>query len=114
MFQLIKSIKFHINDIATNFKHISLLFWFLWQTLLLVTSLKYPHMLPFRLGLSQDVDTRCPKLAILKFWGVLFFKGDQNILGSQTSIYLVKEGIISLYTMSWELYRGEKENEIYA
>ena len=73
-------------------------------------------MLPFRLGLSQDVDTRCPKLAILKFRGVLFFKGDQNILGSQTqtSIYLVKEGIISLYTMSWELYQGEKENEIYA
>ena len=28
-------------------------------------------------GLSQDLETGCPKLAIVKFWGVLFFdKGD--------------------------------------
>ena len=31
-------------------------------------------------GLSQDLETGCPKLAILKFWGVQIFKGDHNIL----------------------------------
>ena len=31
-------------------------------------------------GLSQDLETGCPKLAIVKFLGVLFFKVDHNIL----------------------------------
>ena len=31
-------------------------------------------------GLSQDLETGWPKLAIVKFWGVQNFKGDHNIL----------------------------------
>ena len=31
-------------------------------------------------GLSQDLETGCPKLAIAKILGVLFSKGDHNIL----------------------------------
>ena len=31
-------------------------------------------------GLSQDLGTGCPKLAIVKFWGVQIFKGDHNML----------------------------------
>ena len=34
-------------------------------------------------GLSQDLETGCPKLAVIKFWGVQFFKGDNNILRFQ-------------------------------
>ena len=36
----------------------------------------------FKLGqdLSQDLETRCPKLAIVKVVCVLFFKGGHNIL----------------------------------
>ena len=34
----------------------------------------------FDLGLSQDLETGCPKLIIVKFWGVLFFKGGHNVL----------------------------------
>ena len=30
--------------------------------------------------LSQDLETRCLKLAVVKFWGVQIFKGDHNIL----------------------------------
>ena len=30
-------------------------------------------------GLSQDLETGCPKLAIVKFLGVQTFKGDHNI-----------------------------------
>ena len=29
---------------------------------------------------SQDFETGCPKLAIVKLFGVLFFKEDHNIL----------------------------------
>ena len=29
---------------------------------------------------SQDIETGCLKLAVVKFWGVQIFKGDQNIL----------------------------------
>ena len=29
-------------------------------------------------GLSQDLETGCPKLPIVKFWGILIFKGDKN------------------------------------
>ena len=31
-------------------------------------------------GLSQDLETDCPKLAILKVRGISFLKGDHNIL----------------------------------
>ena len=34
-------------------------------------------------GLSQDLEAICPKLAIVKFCSVLFFKGEQNILRLQ-------------------------------
>ena len=34
-------------------------------------------------GLSQDLETGCLNLAILKFWGALFFKGYHNILKLQ-------------------------------
>ena len=33
-----------------------------------------------QLGLSQDLETGCPKLAVANFFGILFFKGDHNIL----------------------------------
>ena len=29
--------------------------------------------------LSQDLETGCLKLAVVKFWGVQIFKGDHNI-----------------------------------
>ena len=54
-------------------------------------------------GLSQDLETGCPELAILKFWGVQFTKGDHNILRLQPQttncIFLGKEGVISLYNV---------------
>ena len=52
-------------------------------------------------SLSQDLETGCPKLAILKFWGVLFFKGFHNILRlkPRTCIHLLKYGIISFYNV---------------
>ena len=31
-------------------------------------------------GLSQDLETGCPNLAIVKFLGIQIFKGDHNIL----------------------------------
>ena len=34
-------------------------------------------------GLSQNLETGCPKLAIVKFLGVQIFKGDHNILRFQ-------------------------------
>ena len=34
-------------------------------------------------GLSQDLETWCPKLAIVKFLGVQIFKGGNNILKFQ-------------------------------
>ena len=33
-----------------------------------------------RQGHSQDLETGCPKLAIVKVVGILYFKGDHNIL----------------------------------
>ena len=39
----------------------------------LVFSWRYP-----RQGLSKDLETGCPTLAIVKFWGVQIFKGDFN------------------------------------
>ena len=37
----------------------------------------------FSQGLSQDLETGCPKLAIVKFLGVQVFKGNHNILRLQ-------------------------------
>ena len=34
-------------------------------------------------GLSQELETGCLKLAIVKFWGVQIFKGGHNILRIQ-------------------------------
>ena len=34
-------------------------------------------------GLSQDLETGCPKLAVVKLLGVQIFKGDHNILRFQ-------------------------------
>ena len=31
-------------------------------------------------GLSQDLETGCPKLAIISIFGILFFKGEHNLL----------------------------------
>ena len=42
-------------------------------------------------GLSQDLETRCPKLAIVKFWGVLFLRETINMY-------------LWAYTITWELY----------
>ena len=36
-----------------------------------------------RQGLSQELETGCLKLAIVKFLGVQIFKGDHNILRFQ-------------------------------
>ena len=43
-------------------------------------------------GLSQVLETGCPKLAIVKFWGIHIFKGEHNILRfqTQTCIHLSK------------------------
>ena len=38
---------------------------------------------PINQGLSQDLETGCPKLAIVKILGVQIFKGDHNILRFQ-------------------------------
>ena len=39
-------------------------------------------------NLIQDLETGCPKLAIVKFWGVHIFMGDHNILKfSTTNMY---------------------------
>ena len=34
-------------------------------------------------GLSQNLETGCPKLAIVKFWGIQIFKRDHNMLRFQ-------------------------------
>ena len=34
-------------------------------------------------GLSQDLETGCPKFAIVKVLGIQIFKGDHNILRFQ-------------------------------
>ena len=39
-------------------------------------------------GLSQYLETGCPKLAIVKFWGVQILKGDHNILRFQPYIFI--------------------------
>ena len=47
-------------------------------------------------GLSQDLKTGCPKLAIQRFWGILIFKGDHNILGLKKASYNVMEIILQI------------------
>ena len=39
-------------------------------------------------GLSQDLETRCSKLTIVKFLGVHIFKGDHNSLKSTINMYI--------------------------
>ena len=48
--------------------------------------------------LSQDLETGCLKLAVVKFLGVQIFKGDDNILifQPQTCINSSKLGMLSL------------------
>ena len=48
-------------------------------------------------GISQDLETGGPNLAIVKFWGILFFKGEHNILRLQpfTCIHSLKLSIKS-------------------
>ena len=43
-------------------------------------------------GLSKDLESECPKLPIVNFGGILFFKGGHNILRFQPQIcfYLLK------------------------
>ena len=46
-----------------------------------ITSHNYGNICYVEQGHSQDLETGCPKLAIIKFWaGILFFKGEHNIL----------------------------------
>ena len=58
--------------------------------LICVPQIGFPHCQGFSAGikcwhqgLSQDLETGCPKLAIVKFLGVQIFKGDHNILRNQ-------------------------------
>ena len=39
-------------------------------------------------GLSQDLDSGCPKLAIIEFLGILFFNGNHNKLGLQPGMHV--------------------------
>ena len=50
-------------------------------------------LLDIQQGLSQDLESGCPKSTIVKFGGVLFFKGGHNILRLITTIniYLLIE-----------------------
>ena len=48
---------------------------------ILLTSLQNKMLL--NQGLSQDLETGCQKLAIVKFLGVQIFKGDHNIFRFQ-------------------------------
>ena len=53
--------------------------------LLLLGSVCYNYLLleDFDQGLSQDLETGCLKLAIVKYLGIQIFKGDHNILRLQ-------------------------------
>ena len=44
------------------------------------TKIKNPNLQLPKQGLSQDLETGCLKLAVVKFWGVQIFKGHHNIL----------------------------------
>ena len=49
----------------------------------------------------HDFETGCPKLPIVKFWGILFFRGEHTILRLRpiTCICSLKQGTISLYNV---------------
>ena len=49
------------------------------------------YLYPRLQGLSQDLETGCPKFVIAKFLGILFFKGDHNILVTTINMYLIIE-----------------------
>ena len=53
------------------------------------------------------VETGCPKLEIVEFRGVQFFKGYHNIsrLQAQTCIYSLKLGIMSIYNVLGNILR---------
>ena len=41
-------------------------------------------------GLSQDLETGCQKLTVVKFWGILFFQGRQQYTEiTTTNMYLL-------------------------
>ena len=42
-----------------------------------------PRRTRYYQGLSQDLETGCPKLVVVKFLGVQIFEGDNNILRFQ-------------------------------
>ena len=41
-------------------------------------------------GVSHDLETGCPQLAIVNFMGVLFFKGDYNTLSQDSETGCLK------------------------
>ena len=51
--------------------------------------------------LSQDLETGCLKLAVVKFWGIQIFKGDHNILiyfnHNMKKFIKIRHGIIKQY-----------------
>ena len=54
----------------------------------------------FNQALGYDLETGCPKLTIVKSVGILFFKGDHNILGSNHKhVFTNYLDIISLYNV---------------
>ena len=61
-------------------------------------------------GLSQDLETGCPKLPIVKFVWVLFFKGDPNIHRIQLQcLYLPIKIRHSILIQCHENYIGVKK-----
>ena len=56
--------------------------------------------------LSQDLETWYSKLAIVKFWGVLFFKRDHSILQIYTINMYIPDEIKKFVHIKtpWELY----------
>ena len=64
-------------------------------------------------SLIQDLGTGCPKLAILKLLGVLFFKGHHNMLRLQTNMYLLNEIKHNVHIQChWNLIELEKFNDM--
>ena len=65
-------------------------------------------------GLSQGLERRCPKLAIVKLWGVQIFRGAtiySDFNHKHVDDYQNKAWYP--YTMSWELY-GDENIQLYA
>ena len=61
-------------------------------------------------GLTQDSETGCPKLVIVKYLGILFFRWCHNMLRlpPQTCIYLLKLEVIYLYNAIGIVLKREK------